>query len=264
VQWSDQPIYTLEKHHLPIRELAVVNAKDILLVQPEGPYVLGGHSYGGIVALEIAMVLEDWGHRVDAVVVMDTPLKEQSLVVPNREAKVASDEDLNDMMEMLIGALGSETVGLGMPNQHPRDSEEWRRMTVRYNTSSNLNNNYCDVVHCARKITMLTALCPPRRLFELTNLYSFFCQQLRERLEFMTPLWSVMSGRELTLTECRQGLEYSALTMRTAARPEDFRHHDFRNSHIKGKIVYLRAATVGSLPAIDDSHRPPTCHGSRW
>ena len=31
--------------------------------------LLGGHSYGGAVALEIAMVLESWGHDIGVVVV---------------------------------------------------------------------------------------------------------------------------------------------------------------------------------------------------
>lgn len=132
MQWSDQPIYTLEKHHLPIKDLAIVNAKDILLIQPEGPYLLGGHSYGGTVAIEIAMILESWGHEVEAVIVMDTPLKEQSLVVADPTAKVATDQDINQVMEMLIGALGTETVGLGKGRMHPRESEEWKRMSVRW------------------------------------------------------------------------------------------------------------------------------------
>lgn len=33
-------------------------------MQPEGPYLLGGHSYGGAVAVEIALVLESWGRHV--------------------------------------------------------------------------------------------------------------------------------------------------------------------------------------------------------
>ena len=35
----------------------------------QGPYLLGGHSYGGVVATEIAMVLESWGHEVGLVLV---------------------------------------------------------------------------------------------------------------------------------------------------------------------------------------------------
>lgn len=57
---------------LNVSQLALQNAADILLVQPEGPYLLGGHSYGGCVALEIAMVLEGWGHEVGLVLVRQT------------------------------------------------------------------------------------------------------------------------------------------------------------------------------------------------
>lgn len=49
--------------------MAQRNAEDILKVQPEGPYLLGGHSYGGAVALEIALLLESWGHEVGLLVV---------------------------------------------------------------------------------------------------------------------------------------------------------------------------------------------------
>lgn len=70
LQWSSQPIYVLDKDNdLNVSQLALQNAADILLVQPEGPYLLGGHSYGGCVALEIAMVLEGWGHEVGLVLV---------------------------------------------------------------------------------------------------------------------------------------------------------------------------------------------------
>jgi len=40
-----------------------------LQVQPDGPYLIGGHSYGGTVAMEIAAVLESWGHDVGLVLV---------------------------------------------------------------------------------------------------------------------------------------------------------------------------------------------------
>lgn len=80
----------------------------------------------------------------------------------------------------------------------------------------------------------------------------------------MAPLWSVMSGQDLTLKQCRQGLEYFAITVRTAVRPEDFRQHTFSSSSIRAKIVYMRAATEGSLPAIDDRRCAPVYHGPIW
>lgn len=74
LQWSDQPIYVLDKDNdLNIAQLARQNASDIVKVQPEGPYLLGGHSYGGAVAMEVAMVLESWGHEIGAVLVRPLP-----------------------------------------------------------------------------------------------------------------------------------------------------------------------------------------------
>ena len=69
-QWSTQPIYVLDKDNdLDVSALAARNAADMVRVQPEGPYLVGGHSYGGAVAMEIAMVLESWGHTVGLVLV---------------------------------------------------------------------------------------------------------------------------------------------------------------------------------------------------
>ncbi len=48
LQWSTQPIYVLDKDNdLDVTALALANAADIVRVQPEGPYLVGGHSYGG-------------------------------------------------------------------------------------------------------------------------------------------------------------------------------------------------------------------------
>ena len=81
LQWSDQPIYVLDKDNdLNIAQLARQNAADIVKVQPEGPYLLGGHSYGGAVAMEVAMVLESWGHEIGAVLVRPLPLPLPSLL----------------------------------------------------------------------------------------------------------------------------------------------------------------------------------------
>jgi thioesterase domain-containing protein len=57
--------------------IACLCACVLLQVQAEGPYLLGGHSYGGLVAMEVAAVLESWGHDVGLVLIMDTPRPEQ-------------------------------------------------------------------------------------------------------------------------------------------------------------------------------------------
>lgn len=43
-------------------------------IQPEGPYLIGGFSGGGITAYEIAQQLKAAGEAVDALVLLDTPL----------------------------------------------------------------------------------------------------------------------------------------------------------------------------------------------
>lgn len=82
LQWSTQPIYVLDKDNdLNLRDLALQNARDIVASQSDGPYLVGGHSYGGAVAVEIAMVLESWGKEVGLVLVSILRLFEEALVV---------------------------------------------------------------------------------------------------------------------------------------------------------------------------------------
>jgi thioesterase domain-containing protein len=54
-----------------ITEIASQNIKWIKQVQPEGPYIFIGHSFGGIVAYEMIRQLEEKGEVVDAGVILD-------------------------------------------------------------------------------------------------------------------------------------------------------------------------------------------------
>jgi thioesterase domain-containing protein/acyl carrier protein len=76
----DRPLYAVHLHGLAGRALpATVEAiaadrlQAVRAARPRGPYVLGGHCYGGIVALEMARQLQAEGERVEAVVMVDTP-----------------------------------------------------------------------------------------------------------------------------------------------------------------------------------------------
>jgi thioesterase domain-containing protein/acyl carrier protein len=59
--------------HSSVEEMASAYLDEILTVQPEGPYLLGGHSSGSWVAFEMARQLESRGQQVALVVVIDTP-----------------------------------------------------------------------------------------------------------------------------------------------------------------------------------------------
>jgi acyl carrier protein len=57
-----------------IEDMAADRLPAILAAQPTGPYRLAGHCVGGIVALETARLLMRLNHRVETVVMIDSPL----------------------------------------------------------------------------------------------------------------------------------------------------------------------------------------------
>jgi acyl transferase domain-containing protein/thioesterase domain-containing protein/acyl carrier protein len=77
-----------------VEEMAARYLEAVRQVQPEGPYLLGGSSFGGIVALEMAHQLLSGGERVALLTMMDTPspsaMPPQSLDTPERLAYLIS------------------------------------------------------------------------------------------------------------------------------------------------------------------------------
>ncbi|MDE2125808.1 MAG: amino acid adenylation domain-containing protein [Armatimonadetes bacterium] len=77
---SDQPFYALQARHVggqraphrSVEEMACDYLAEIRLMQPEGPYAIGGASLGGLVAFEMARQLEAAGQRTQIVALFDT------------------------------------------------------------------------------------------------------------------------------------------------------------------------------------------------
>jgi len=77
---KDQPCYGLQppgldgKSRTPssIEALAAHHKKELIKVQPQGPYFLAGHSFGGQVAFELARQLEQQGETVALLTILDT------------------------------------------------------------------------------------------------------------------------------------------------------------------------------------------------
>src|SRR5215510_14510004 len=82
----DQPFYGLiqglegTKFYTRVEDLASHYLKDIRAVCPKGPYFLGGHSFGGLVAFEMACRLQEEGNQIGLVVLMDSTPPTQSSV----------------------------------------------------------------------------------------------------------------------------------------------------------------------------------------
>jgi acyl-CoA synthetase (AMP-forming)/AMP-acid ligase II/thioesterase domain-containing protein/acyl carrier protein len=78
---QDQPVFGFQARGLDGKELPHSRIEDMAAhyiqlmrrVQAEGPYFLGGHSYGGVVAFEMARQLHAAGHRVGILALIDTP-----------------------------------------------------------------------------------------------------------------------------------------------------------------------------------------------
>ena len=75
----DRPFYAVHLHGLDepalpgtVEAIAANRLQAVRAVRPHGPYALGGHCNGGLVALEMARQLRAEGERVEVVVLIDT------------------------------------------------------------------------------------------------------------------------------------------------------------------------------------------------
>jgi aspartate racemase len=77
---KDQPVYALQARGLDgnivrnqsLEDIAAAYLAEIRSLQPDGPYVLGGFCFGGLVALEAAQQLQRVGQKVSLVVMIQT------------------------------------------------------------------------------------------------------------------------------------------------------------------------------------------------
>ena len=77
-----------ENPHTNIDDMAADYLAYVKLVQPSGPYFLGGYSAGGLVAFEMARLLQASGENVELIVLFDSYLHPQSLPrPPQREGR---------------------------------------------------------------------------------------------------------------------------------------------------------------------------------
>lgn len=60
--------------HQDFAEAARDYLEEVIQIQPHGPYLLGGFSGGGLIALEMARILKERGEEVAQLVMLDTPL----------------------------------------------------------------------------------------------------------------------------------------------------------------------------------------------
>lgn len=118
---EERPFYALQARglygdlepHETFEEMAHDYLAEVRMVQPHGPYLLGGFSGGGIVAYEMARQLLEQGEQVDNVILLDTPLP------------VIATFNLADKASMFW--QGFQRGGLGFLREKIRSRVEWER-----------------------------------------------------------------------------------------------------------------------------------------
>ncbi|WP_108484034.1 type I polyketide synthase [Oceaniglobus ichthyenteri] len=97
---QDRPVYGLqargligdaEPHHT-IGDAAQAYIAEIQQVQPQGPYLLGGFSGGGITAYDMAGRLQQMGEDVSVLALLDTPLPVRPALSKRDKALIKADE----------------------------------------------------------------------------------------------------------------------------------------------------------------------------
>ncbi|MEN3360888.1 MAG: hypothetical protein V7637_4870 [Mycobacteriales bacterium] len=106
---------------LPIERSAVHHLAAVRAVQPEGPYTIGGWSYGAMIAHEMAHQLTAAGTRVDALVQLDAYL-------PGRAGRPIGLDP--GFLASALWLQVSATVHIGPAGRRPRQDPALRRLLL--------------------------------------------------------------------------------------------------------------------------------------
>jgi len=104
---QDQPFYGLQARGLEgegepytqIEDMAAHYIGSLCVLQPQGPYLLGGWSMGGVVAFEMAQQLQGQGHEVALLALLDSR-------APNSAYAPADDDDVTLLIEFAMDRGG--------------------------------------------------------------------------------------------------------------------------------------------------------------
>jgi thioesterase domain-containing protein len=120
----DRPFYGLRslgldgecKPYTRIEDMASAYIAAIRVIQPEGSYLLGGWSMGGVIAFEMATQLQKQGQKVDLLALLDSqaPItKKQPTQINNYDAQ---DKVLVEFAQDIANSTGKEILNLNNLN----------------------------------------------------------------------------------------------------------------------------------------------------
>lgn len=147
----DQPVYGLQSVGLdgkepPLTEveaMATHYVRAVLELQPEGPYFLGGLSFGGIVAFEMARQLRQQSREVACVALLDASARlcsDDSKLVPRIQLH------LDNLLKLSVGERFDYVRRMARTGKRKLKSRFWRVAYGRYRANpTNLPNALRDV-----------------------------------------------------------------------------------------------------------------------
>ncbi|MDZ8136599.1 MAG: amino acid adenylation domain-containing protein [Nostoc sp. DedQUE04] len=112
---EDYPFYALE--HIPdqeepeiisVEKTAARYIQEIRQRQPNGPYLLGGFCYGGVIAFEMAQQLQRQGQMVGLLVVIDA-------ILPETTIKPGEDDDAKFLLRMAESIKTNNSIDFSVP-----------------------------------------------------------------------------------------------------------------------------------------------------
>ncbi|MCP6760032.1 MAG: thioesterase domain-containing protein [Fischerella sp. CENA71] len=114
-----------------VQEMASSYIESVFSVQKEGPYYLGGWSFGGVVAFEMARQIKERGHHVDLVILID------SYNFSAFSLQTAKSEEI----EYFLSEQGLDPT-----------TEEGKKLQFELENNGKLSINYCPKVYEGRVI----------------------------------------------------------------------------------------------------------------
>ncbi|MFB2772383.1 amino acid adenylation domain-containing protein [Pelatocladus sp. BLCC-F211] len=118
---ENYPFYALEHNPnqeepeiITVEETANYYLQEIRKVQPKGPYLLGGHCYGGVLAFEMAQQLQREGETVDLLVVIDAILSETRI-------ESTKDDDAKFLLRMAESIKTDSNIDFSLSFEELRD-----------------------------------------------------------------------------------------------------------------------------------------------
>ncbi len=129
---NEQPFYSLQAPEIvgqiscaSVEELATRYITAIKIVQPHGPYQIGGHSFGAAVAFEMVRQLENANEEISLVAVLDEPAPVENTVITEKNEL----EELVDYLKWLAYFNDIKTYD---GNLEPYTSDERLELAVKY------------------------------------------------------------------------------------------------------------------------------------